>query len=277
LTDRQEPLERWAKTLATEDNRLWRGADELADDAPLDLVVTDQTLDWSCPASRARQLEFGEIGVVAVGRHGTADVSLPEDCSARELQLACALLGEIVRLRRERRRGRKAHKVLSQLALCDPLTELPNRRAWDQELDARGRDADVTRGWLCLAIVDLDHFKQVNGRFGYAVGDEVLKLAGRLLASHVRRQDFVARLGGDEFGLLASDVERAAAERLVERLRRAVCVELAESDGPTLTASAGLAVHNGVGDMDRLFSAADQALRQAKAQGRNRTVAALTR
>ena len=138
----------------------------------------------------------------------------------------------------------------------------------------KGREILWDKCDLCLACASVCPSKAIERTGTYMTVEEVLKKVGESLVSHVRREDFVARLGGDEFGLLASNVESGSAERLVERLRQAVCRELAESDGPTLTASAGLAVHNGVGDIERLFSDADRALRQAKTEGRDRTVAA---
>ena len=274
ISDHCATIQRWAEILDSPQCRLWRGLEELGDDGPLDVVVVDRALASDADASRSKQLVERGMGVVAVGCGGPADVSLAHDCSPNELRLACLLLGQIVQLRRERRQGRRVRQALAQLAMSDPLTGLPNRRAWDDEL--RSRSGASPHPPLCLALFDLDRFKQVNDLLGHSAGDEALRQVGRSLACCVRREDFVARLGGDEFGLLASDVGLEAATRLVERLRQAACVRLAEQGGLTLTVSAGLAVGSAAEGVERLFAAADESLRQAKTLGRDRTVAGRT-
>src|SRR4029450_10462491 len=98
-----------------------------------------------------------------------ADVSLPSDHSARELRLACLLLAEVVRLRRQREASRRQERVLTHLALSDPLTGLPNRRAWEQQLADR-LAASTAKSW-CIALLDVDHFHEVNDQLGHLEGD----------------------------------------------------------------------------------------------------------
>jgi diguanylate cyclase (GGDEF)-like protein len=264
----------WAGILRddrTEILRQWPGPDA----AGPDVVVTDRAE----PADAAP----GDCGVVRVGGDGPpdapppADVRLPADCSPRELVLACRLLAQIVRLRRQQRRAVEAHDHLSRQALTDPLTGLPNRRAWEAAVLERIAAAPAA-ALLCLAILDIDHFKQVNDRHGHAVGDEVLRAAGRAMLDNLRQGDFVARLGGDEFGLLlaAPDAEQAAA--VVERVRAALPARLAHHALPPATASAGYRVSPAERSSlstsaAALLAAADAALREAKRTGRNRTVA----
>ena len=182
----------------------------------------------------------GDPAVIRIGgSDGPADVRLPEDCTPRELALACELLAEIVRLRRRGRCAAQIRQELSAQALSDPLTGLPNRRAWDLALKERAAAAAEAPNQLCLAILDLDHFKQINDLHGHAVGDEVLKASGRTISDHLRQDDFVARFGGDEFGLLlwVPDDETAAA--ILERVRTALPGEHARAGLPTRTASVG--------------------------------------
>ncbi|WP_176473138.1 sensor domain-containing diguanylate cyclase [Sphingomonas lenta] len=157
---------------------------------------------------------------------------------------------------------------LSRAAATDPLTGLANRRVFDAALDrvlgAGGR--------ACVAVVDLDHFKQVNDRFGHEAGDRVLARFAELARGSLRDGDLVARLGGEEFGVLlpSADVERAQA--VCERLRLLVAATGFPAGRAVLrvTASIGLAeVAPGATRAD-VMRAADEALYRAKAEGRDR-------
>jgi diguanylate cyclase (GGDEF)-like protein len=220
-----------------------------------------------------------EIAVVAVGA-GEAesaddrpDVALPGDGSPRELALACALLAEVVQLRREHRERDRAHSALRAQAYTDALTGIGNRRAWDEALAARGRDANGRP--VCIAVFDIDHFKRINGEFSHVAGDALLKAIAAKLVSNVRPGDQAMRLGGDEFGLILDGLPPGDAAAVVERVRTALA-QPADEDRPfDVTASAGYATAPQVGEGDAdprfLYAAACGALRQAKSQGRNRT------
>lgn len=275
LSDDPQRVRRWTSVLVGIDARLWQGRSALPAGAKVDVVPTDGVVDCDrLPHEKLRsQLSVGEIGVVCVGDHGPADVCLPADCSQRELRLACQLLSEIVRLRRQQSRGRRVQRLLSEMARSDPLTGLPNRRAWEDELRDRieGRKPGLAN--CCLAVLDLDFFKQVNERFGHTGGDDVLRHVGRRLVATVNGDDFVARLGGDEFAVLLAGRDEAGTAAAIDRLRISAC----ESSPHTrVTASVGFAFTADLqpGDIDRLFHAADDALREAKSEGRNRTIAA---
>jgi diguanylate cyclase (GGDEF)-like protein len=154
----------------------------------------------------------------------------------------------------------------------DALTGLTNRRAFDELLAQEFRRAARSGAPLCLALVDLDHFKTVNDRWSHAVGDEVLKRTAGVLAAHCRGIDSVSRWGGEEFALLLPHTGLEDARQACERLR----VALAATDfddlapGLRITASIGLASHAGHTDHDRLVAAADAALYAAKDAGRDR-------
>jgi diguanylate cyclase (GGDEF)-like protein len=221
-------------------------------------------------------------GIVKVGADGPADVRLPADCTARELRLACGLLAQVVRLRRRERVAAELHRRLSAAALTDPLTGLPNRRAWDAAVLERLTLAAGVPRQLCLAILDLDHFKRINDKHGHIAGDEVLRQAGRAVYDSLRQDDFVARLGGDEFGLLLWVPDEPMAARIIDRVRIALACRLAQTAAPGTTASAGYRLaecHAGGGSApvapaspEALFAAADAALREAKRRGRDRAV-----
>jgi diguanylate cyclase (GGDEF)-like protein len=239
----------------------------------VEVILTDHVSVAASLNNCRDRLATGEIGVIAIGRAGPGDVALPSDATCRELELACRLLAEIVRLRRQRRVGRRRQAELQQLTLTDPLTGLPNRRGWDKQIASRIGTGHYRNTSACMVVFDLDHFKQVNDRHGHPTGDAVLRQAGRALAGSVRENDLVARLGGDEFALVLEARDRQIAEKIVDRARRSVKASLGESDLPTTTASAGFSLGNltKTEDAARLLEAADAALRQAKTDGRDRT------
>ena len=218
------------------------------------------------------------LGVIRIGVEGPADLRLPADVTERELRLACRLLAEVVRLRRKDHARSQSQRRLAAEALTDPLTGLPNRRAWDRALLERVAEAADLPGRICLAVIDLDHFKRVNDTHGHAAGDEVLRAAGKVIRGSLRESDFVARLGGDEFGLLLSVADEQAAQAVVDRVRRGLAAGLARDGTAAITASAGFCVapsrdsSTPLPSPDALFLAADTALREAKHAGRDRTV-----
>jgi diguanylate cyclase (GGDEF)-like protein len=210
----------------------------------------------------------GTTGVIALGWDGPADVVLPSDATVREIVLACTLLLEIVRLREERSNDQLERQHMLQLANSDPLTGLPNRRAWDEELVRRLARAAAPRP-LTLAILDLDHFKAINDSQGHVYGDEVLRSAAQSMLASVRESDFVARLGGDEFGLLLDNCPAAAG--VLDRIRHGLALRCA-APGPVVSASAGYASARPVDTPAAIYERADAALRIAKQTGRDRVV-----
>lgn len=157
---------------------------------------------------------------------------------------------------------------LGRLALVDPLSELPNRRAFERRLLQELATASPTRP-LGLVIIDLDHFKSVNDDHGHETGDRVLREVGRRLgAAAADDAAFAARLGGEEFVVLCpgSDDLEAAAERF-----RAACCGVMIDGQRQLTASAGVATTVGGVDRASLLAEADRALYASKGSGRDRT------
>jgi diguanylate cyclase (GGDEF)-like protein len=263
----------WTAALATARCKVRAAGEMNGAAADVDVIVTDQPLAELLLRLDEELLARGQIGVVAVGVTATADVSLPADCSPREVRLASLLLAEIVRLRRQREAARRKEKVLSHLAMSDPLTGLPNRRAWEQMLAER-LTGEGTPQPCTIAILDIDCFKELNDRAGFLAGDECLKDAGARLTNAVRRRNSVARLGGDEFAVLLEGVDAQQAPPLVDRIRvQAGGGNLTGGNVP-LTFSAGWASLTAPTDKGTLAStlqAADTSLRAAKAAGRNCT------
>ena len=256
----------WHEALRTARCQIVNGDADGLDE--IDVVVIDRPLSEAGLPFDEQRISAGQTGMIAVGVGLPADVSLPADHSPRELRLACLLLSEIVRLRRQREASRRQEKVLTHLALSDPLTGLPNRRAWDQQLAERLSGAG--QGEWCLAVLDVDQLHEVNDQRGHLEGDACLRRIADRLTGLVRRGDFVARLGGDEFGVLLEglNADRGAAQ--VDLIRKQ-----AGEDGPVaITLTAGWAPITAPASKTAVNDAikrADDALRQAKRAGRSRT------
>ena len=152
------------------------------------------------------------------------------------------------------------------LAATDPLTGIPNRRAFMDRVASAVRDAARDQR-TAVCLVDLDGFKAVNDAGGHAAGDAILKAVGIALGGAVRETDTVARLGGDEFAVLADASAGTSGEMLAERLRAAV----AHAGGVAgVTASVGVAEVEPGDDVEALMHRADAAMYRSKTAGGNR-------
>jgi diguanylate cyclase (GGDEF)-like protein len=162
---------------------------------------------------------------------------------------------------------------LSDAAHHDPLTDLLNRRGFQEVFDLeleRARRADQP---LSLIVGDLDHFKRVNDTHGHAAGDEVLRRVAHAIRGAKRGFDRAARIGGEEFAILAPDSDEHGAYMLAERIRAAVHEAFADGPDDQLSISFGISTHPLHGQSaDSLLRTADQALYAAKRLGRNRSV-----
>ena len=159
-------------------------------------------------------------------------------------------------------------------AVHDPLTQLFNRRYLDSVMPGLLGAAERRGTSLALALVDLDHFKEVNDRHGHPAGDVVLREIGRVLPMALRPSDIVCRYGGEEFCIVLPDADGPGAEKALSSLAARLRDLRVEWQGRTLggfTFSAGVAVlgQHGRGFSD-LLSAADRAMYEAKEAGRNR-------
>jgi len=168
------------------------------------------------------------------------------------------------------------NRGLYESAVKDGLTGLYNRRYLDDRLEAEAMYALRHRAPLALMIADIDHFKRVNDEHGHQIGDATLREVARRLAATIRGEDVIARYGGGAFPILCRGTDEEQARKVGERLRLAVAGELAPSAEVDLrlTISIGIAVvpTTAVGDARELVRAADEALYEAKRQGRDRSV-----
>lgn len=147
--------------------------------------------------------------------------------------------------------------VLAEMVETDPLTGLPNRRAWDARIARAAHDSEP----IAIAMLDIDHFKRFNDTYGHPAGDRLLSDTAAAWRELLRADDLLARLGGEEFGLLLVGCTPAAAAEVTERLRQAVTEDE--------TCSAGLAVRRRGEPIESVLARADHALYDAKAYGRD--------
>jgi diguanylate cyclase (GGDEF)-like protein len=164
-------------------------------------------------------------------------------------------------------------RQFEEAALSDALTGLRNRRWLDQTLPRIVQRCLNSSEPLCIAVMDIDHFKRINDTFGHPAGDAVLEQVGQLVRGKLRPTDFAARIGGEEFALVFSQTSLPGAIRAAERLREAIYSTSFAFDGrplPQLTVSLGLVALERAANSRELLAQADEALYRAKQSGRNR-------
>ena len=163
--------------------------------------------------------------------------------------------------------------LLSTMATTDWLTELPNRRKFDETLSRMFHQSERFAEEITLVLFDIDHFKLINDSHGHGAGDGVLRDIGTLMRLHVRKSDLPARLGGDEFGIVLYHTNAAQAEMFVEIFLESVRAHAFDYEGVGLDISLSVGIAQYVDSMktpQALYYAADKALYQAKQGGRNR-------
>lgn len=175
---------------------------------------------------------------------------------------------------RARMKTLQMEEALRRAATTDELTGLPNRRAFLHMLDVELARSNRSGAPLALALIDLDHFKSINDRFGHAGGDETLRRFAQVARETIRTADVIGRIGGEEFAVLMPDTDQIQSGIAGERLREAIerrRLILPSGALVPLTISVGVAHHLADEDRDRLIVRADEALYEAKESGRNRT------
>ncbi|MCS7304828.1 MAG: GGDEF domain-containing protein [Thermoguttaceae bacterium] len=226
------------------------------------------------------QIKQANEGLRALTTGGTV---LPESSPSAWAALVLKTVAEIVQVNErlqhrlqqaEEKLQQQAQQIQTHLAEArtDPLTGLPNRRAFDDELVRRLAEWKRKGALFCLLLVDVDHFKQLNDQYGHPTGDYLLRQLGELLQTAVREMDLVARIGGEEFAILLPSTNLPDAMRVAQRVRAAVVdspLEVASDQRIRMTVSLGLtAVRPGDHPL-LILRRADQALYTAKQAGRD--------
>lgn len=224
------------------------------------------------------------VGVLTIGRimRGSVD-RLVEGAERfaggdREHRIEVRVPPELHRVAQEFNRMigriRESELALSDLARRDALTQLYNRRAFDEALEEVTARMKRFGEPTSLLTLDLDHFKRINDAHGHAAGDETLRSVARTLTSALRPFDRAYRIGGEEFSVLLPGTEASAAGIVAERLRQAMETQAVSADGEEIevTVSIGVATFSEDLETQTVLEAADAALYRAKEGGRNRIV-----
>jgi two-component system, cell cycle response regulator len=165
-------------------------------------------------------------------------------------------------------------KRVEELAATDPLTGLYNRRHFGTMIDRLVAEAQRYGHDLSCVMIDLDGYKKLNDTYGHQVGDQLLVAAGKVILANMRRMDVAARYGGDEFVLLLPHADSSEASAVVQRIRlefrQASAAILRSNDGVTMSVGIASIREDEPAHADQLLAAADIALYDAKAAGRNR-------
>ncbi len=165
-----------------------------------------------------------------------------------------------------------SEETIRHLAYFDPLTDLPNRRLFQEQLEQATAWCSRSDSQMALLYIDLDRFKTTNDTLGHGAGDELLKIIGQRLVQGLREGDIVARLGGDEFAVIATNIHRSedaanVAEKIIEAVRQPLIINGHEL---YITTSVGISLYPvDTGDLDELVKHADIALYHAKEKGKN--------
>ncbi|MBP3981695.1 diguanylate cyclase AdrA [Acidovorax sp. JG5] len=208
------------------------------------------------------------------GLHWAPETSMPVIIACLPV-MALHTLSVSVMSYRLIRKVSQQNQQLDALGRIDALTGLCGRGHWQEQAEATLRRHHATGEPACLVMLDIDHFKQINDQHGHTVGDEVLRALARIVLSNVRATDCAGRYGGDEFAIVLRGMRLDDAMVVAQRIREQVQA-LQLHDLPTLRFSSSLGVaaadhrHDG---LRAWTNAADAALYQAKAAGRNRVSA----
>ncbi len=198
--------------------------------------------------------------------------------SMSRLVMLLAMSLMVVRIREDRRRLKQVNRRLAELldgaeklARTDPLTALPNRRAFLERLSDELARAQRARAPICIAYLDIDNFKRLNDKKGHVEGDEFLKKVAAAIKETIRHGDVAARLGGDEFAVLFADAKRTVVEPVAQRLLARVRTLGDRYPGLDLGASVGMAWFDLPPEAPELILArADSAMYEAKTSGKHR-------
>ena len=169
----------------------------------------------------------------------------------------------------------KLTEKLSREALTDPLTKIWNKRAFSQRLAVELQKSDMSK--LYLIVFDIDFFKGINDNYGHKAGDRALEAIAKYASAALRKEDILFRYAGDEFVILMTEIDLPTAQAIAERVRQAaekIRFTYGGKGEIRLTLSIGLAGAQAADTPETFFERSDQALLEAKRQGRNRVVTA---
>ncbi|RKP48377.1 sensor domain-containing diguanylate cyclase [Trinickia fusca] len=207
---------------------------------------------------------------------------MQQDCTfmpltrGRDVIAVCVTISDVTNVSVMQREREEAVIKLEEYAHRDGLTGIANRRFFEGRLSDEFSRWQRYGGDLSVLLFDLDHFKDINDRYGHAVGDAVLRVMAQRVGEAVRAQDTFGRFGGEEFALLLPCTPLAEAMVVAEKIRTTIGDTPVEAEGvrvPVTASVGGAAARAGLPTYEVLINEADAALYSAKRQGRNRSVA----
>ncbi|MGB1297498.1 MAG: diguanylate cyclase [Psychrobium sp.] len=187
----------------------------------------------------------------------------------------CLIIYDVTDIAANRIELQKANAQLEKLNKTDPLTQIDNRSGLEVSVNLANKHYKLQQTISSLVMLDIDHFKKINDTHGHPAGDAILKQLAKLIKETMREHDSVARYGGEEFAIILHNTGSDNASHFVERLRKLVenTQFTFEDTVIKVTISFGIAqISTNNGDNKAWMAAADQALYQAKKQGRNQGV-----
>ena len=232
--------------------------------------------EWQqAPQTKIISISFGHLSILLLGLLWFVYVGGHiRNLQQRNQQQRASLRAQQRHLEAINLKLQDAMAKLEEVAIRDPLTGLFNRRHFTERFDEEIARAERSGSPLHLALIDLDHFKQINDRHGHQAGDTVLRGFAETARQTLRRSDLLARYGGEEFVVLFTDGKAPDIELVLDRLRQGLATtRFGDTPGFQVTLSAGLASYRRGDTADTLTQRADRALYQAKHGGRNQLVA----
>jgi diguanylate cyclase len=231
---------------------------------------SDEAADYAKALSEGEQL----LGSVVAAEDLQRAIRSLVDSTAAARTATDKLRSDLVASHAEMQSMREQLGSLQGAALKDPLTGLRNRRGLEHALEALLSDSCQGLAGAAILMVDIDHFKRVNDTYGHLFGDQVLRTCAQVLTRTVKGRDIVARFGGEEFLILLPDTAQDGALALAEQMRSAMGKVRIRRTGreeliEPVTVSIGVALPAPSESMDNVIERADQALYQAKNDGRN--------
>lgn len=230
--------------------------------------VVNQSIDLAKCKSEAQQ--YLEKMQTSISARQEADKEEEE----KLISLLQNMQRELTSMEKKTQQYRK--KLLEQRLQThmDPLTKIPNRIAYNERIEQEYQRWLRTKSPLCMAVIDIDHFKSINDKYGHAAGDKTLLVIAKQLKSKLRKTDFLARWGGEEFVILFPDSELTDLIEPLEEIRKKLeSLPFKFKHEPvTITASFGLAEFAGEDSVESVFERADKHLYSAKNNGRNQII-----
>ena len=237
-------------------------------------TVHPLTVETQSNCSQTYQFHFypSENHILAFGHQDVSEIEL----MSTELMATIQELNNLTRqLNIKNRDLKRANEKIEAISRTDPLTQLANRRYFNERIGELISLAHRKSQPLSLIMTDIDKFKNVNDTYGHDVGDRVLQGYAALMKETTRSEDMVARFGGEEFIILLELTDIHQARSFAERIRIALAQTDLMGNGHFITASYGVSEYIKDEGRDNFIKRADTALYEAKSSGRNRTVIAL--